>query len=263
MTASSGHATAAALARLYDLDLAEDPGDLDLYLALAARTRLPILELAAGTGRLAIPLAAAGHEVTAVDIDPAMLARARDRLEREPPAVRRRISLVEGDARDLLLPDGPVFGLAFIALNSLMLVGGRADQLAVVRTLARSLAPGGVVAIDIWLPDADDLARFDGRITLEYPRLDPSTGHVLTKAASAVHDAVNGTVRLSAIYEEGAQGEPAVRWFREDVLRLVGPEELAWFAEEAGLEVEVIAGGYDLGPLGPGSERAVLVARRP
>ena len=45
-----------ALARLYDLDLVEDPGDLDLYLALAARTGGPILELAAGTGRLAVPL---------------------------------------------------------------------------------------------------------------------------------------------------------------------------------------------------------------
>ena len=51
-------ATAAALARLYDLDLVEDPGDLDLYLALADRADGPILELAAGTGRLAVPLAA-------------------------------------------------------------------------------------------------------------------------------------------------------------------------------------------------------------
>jgi hypothetical protein len=48
-----------ALARLYDVDLVEDPGDLDLYLALAARVEGPVLELAAGTGRLAVPLAAA------------------------------------------------------------------------------------------------------------------------------------------------------------------------------------------------------------
>ena len=67
---------ARALARLYDLDLVEDPGDLDLYLALAARTGGPILEIAAGTGRIAVPLAAAGHEVSAVDLDPAMIERA-------------------------------------------------------------------------------------------------------------------------------------------------------------------------------------------
>ncbi|HKG19035.1 MAG TPA: hypothetical protein VKB00_04795, partial [Candidatus Limnocylindrales bacterium] len=49
-----------ALARLYDVDLLDDPGDLDLYLALAARTGGPILELGAGTGRLSVPIAAAG-----------------------------------------------------------------------------------------------------------------------------------------------------------------------------------------------------------
>ena len=86
---------AAALARLYDLDLHDDPGDLDLYLALADRAGGPILELAAGTGRLAVPLAAAGHRVTAVDLDPAMLDRARQRRRRErgiadrPPRARR------------------------------------------------------------------------------------------------------------------------------------------------------------------------------
>jgi len=70
-------ASGRALARLYDLDLVEDPGDLDLYLALARRTGGPILELAAGSGRLAVPLAEAGHRVTGVDLDPAMLERAR------------------------------------------------------------------------------------------------------------------------------------------------------------------------------------------
>ena len=79
-------ATAAALARLYDLDLTDDPGDLDLYLALADRAEGPILELAVGTGRLAVPLAEAGHLVTGVDLDPAMLDRARRRARAAPPA---------------------------------------------------------------------------------------------------------------------------------------------------------------------------------
>ncbi|HSS36552.1 MAG TPA: class I SAM-dependent methyltransferase, partial [Patescibacteria group bacterium] len=55
--------TREALARLYDVDLLEDPGDLDLYRALAARVDGPILELAVGSGRLAVPLAAAGWPV--------------------------------------------------------------------------------------------------------------------------------------------------------------------------------------------------------
>ena len=77
MTLPTGGTTAAALARLYDLDLADDPGDVELYLALASRADGRVLELAVGSGRVAVALAAAGHRVTGVDNDPAMLDRAR------------------------------------------------------------------------------------------------------------------------------------------------------------------------------------------
>lgn len=254
-------ATAAALARLYDLDLVDDPGDLDLYLALAGRADGPVLELAAGTGRLAVPLAVAGHRVVAVDVDAAMLARARTRAD-EAGLGPDRLDFVEADLLDLRLPDAGRFGLAFLALNSIMLLATRDAQRRAIATLATHVHPGGLVAIDAWLPDADDLARFDGRIILEWPRADPETGALVTKAGSALHDAATGTVMLTAIYKEGRQGEAPRRWLRQDRLRLVSADELVAFAEEAGLRVEVLAGGYDLGPLGPGSERAVLVAER-
>ncbi len=252
---------AAALARLYDLDLVDDPGDLDLYLALAARAGGRILELAAGTGRLAVPLAAAGYDVTAVDIDPAMLARTAVRAA--AAGVGERVHLVEADLRGLRLPAAGSFSLAFIALNSLLALGDRPSQAAALRALADHLAPGGLAVVDVWLPDAEDLARFDGRLSLEYPRVDPETGLLVTKVASALHDSATSSVRLTAVYEEGRQGEPATRWFRSDVLRLVSPDELRGFAEDAGLDVELVAGGYDLEPLGPGCDRAVLVATLP
>jgi SAM-dependent methyltransferase len=254
-------ATAAALARLYDLDLVDDPGDLDLYLALADRSDGPILELAVGTGRLAVPLAEAGHVVTGVDLDRAMLDRARERAKASGAA--ERLDLIEADLVDLRLPTAGEFGLAYIALNSLLVLPTRAAQRAALRTLADHLAPGGIAAVDVWIPDADDLARFDGRISLEWPRLDPETGAIVTKAASAAHDASAATVTLTTIFEEGGQGEPARRWVRRDRLRLISADELRGFAEDAGLVVEALAGDYGLGPMGPGSDRAVLIAVRP
>ena len=254
-------ATAAALARLYDLDLTDDPGDLDLYLALADRADGPILELAVGTGRLAIPLAEAGHLVTGVDLDPAMLDRARRRAA--GAASSDRLTLVEADLVGLRLPDAGRFGLAFIALNSLLVLPSRAAQQAALQALADHLAPGGLAVVDIWLPDAEDLARFDGRIMLEWPRLDPETGAIVTKTGSALHDAATATVTLTTIFEEGGQGGPSRRWIRRDRLRLVSADELREFAERAGLVVELMAGTYELGLLGPGSERAILVALKP
>lgn len=255
-------ASADALARLYDVDLIEDPGDLDLYLAIAARSGGPVLELAVGSGRLAIPLAAAGHDVTGIDVDAAMLARARRRAEVAGAAVVARLDFVEADLTELDLPAAGTFRLAFIGLNSLFLLATRDAQRAAFRTIARHLAPGGLAVADVWLPDADDLARFDGRLVLEYDRPDPETGRRVTKTASALHDASTGIVTLTAIYEEGVDGEPPIRWIRRDTLRLVSADELADFARAAGLTVETVGGDYDLGPLGGGSDRAVLVARR-
>jgi SAM-dependent methyltransferase len=251
-----------ALARLYDLDLVEDPGDLDLYVALAARAGGPVLELAAGSGRLALQLAEAGHEVTAVDIDPAMLARLRGRAAAAGEAARRRLTIVEGDLLDLRLDVARPFSLAFIALNSLFLLASRDAQRQAFRTMAAHLAPGGLAVADVWLPDADDLARFDGRMILEYVRDDPETGRRVTKVAAAQHDAATGIVNLTTIYEEGRQGEPSARWVRQDVLRLASSGELHDFATDAGLAVETIAGDYDLGALGSGGDRAIIIARR-
>lgn len=253
--------SAAALARLYDVDLQEDPGDLDLYLALAARTSGPILELAVGTGRVAVPLAAAGWPVTGVDVDPAMLERARSRVAAAGPAVADRIELVEADLVGLRLPGR--FRLAFVALNSLLLLADRAAQVATLRTLADHLEPGGLAVVDIWLPDADDLARYDGRLFLEYVRTDPETGRTVVKTGSALHDAATQVVTLTTIFDETdeAGGSP-LRWVRRDRIRLVGADELRGFAEAAGLTVESIGGSYELEPLGPGATRAILVATR-
>jgi SAM-dependent methyltransferase len=253
-------AAAEALARLYDLDLVDDPGDLDLYLALAARADGPILELAVGTGRLAVPLAEAGYEVTGVDLDPAMLHRARARLRRARAGAAERLTLVEADLVGLKLPAAGTFGLAFIALNSLLVLPSRAAQRAAIRALADHLAPGGLAVADVWIPDAEDLARFDGRVILEWPRLDPETGAIVTKAGSAQHDASAAMVTMTTIFEEGGQGEPSRRWVRRDPLRLLSGDELRGLAEAAGLSVELLAGDYGLGPMGPGTERAILIA---
>jgi len=254
---------AEALARLYDLDLAEDPGDLDLWLALAARQGGQVLELMSGSGRLAVPLAEGGHEVTAVDWDPAMLARARRRAEAAGPATARRLRFVEADVRGLRLPDAGSYRLAFVPLNAILLLATRVAQAACWETLAAHLAPGGLAAVDAWLPDAGDLARYDGRLHLEHVRPDPETGRWVAKVAAAHHDAATQTVTLTTFYDEGDPGEPPSRWIRRDIVRLVGPDELRAMAIDAGLRVELVAGGYDLEPLGPHDERVIVLARKP
>lgn len=251
-----------ALARFYDLDLAEDPGDLDLYLALAARAGDPIVELAVGTGRVALPLALAGHAVVGVDRDVAMLARARARAAAAGRGAAR-LELVEGD---VLAPRGSDVGryrLAILALNSLLLFADRSTQERVVAAMAGLAAPGGLVVIDAWQPQPFDLVRLDGRLSLEWLREEPDTGREVTKTASGWYDAATRIVSLTTIFEAAEPGGQPERWTRVDRMRLAAADELVAWAEAAGLEVEQLGGDYDLGPYGSGSERAILVARRP
>ena len=251
-----------ALARLYDVDLLEDPGDVELYLALAHRTGGPVLEIAAGSGRVAVPLAQAGFKVTAVDIDAAMLARAATAAAGAGAATRRRLGLVEADLIGLELPGGPQFNLAILALNSILLLGSIENQKAALETMARHLAPGGLAVVDVWLPNGPELAGYDGRLSLEYTRHDPESGNQIVKMAAAQHEPAMGLVDLSVVYQEvDAQGLTRT-WTRMDRLRLLNAGDLAFLAESVGLEVEVVAGNYDLDPIAPHDERAILIAQR-
>ena len=85
-----------------------------------------------------------------------------------------------------------------------------------MRTMAEHLAPGGLAVVDVWLPDAEDLARYDGRLGLEYVRRDPETGPDVDQDRERLHDAAPGPSTLTAIFDEGRQGEPANRWIRHD-----------------------------------------------
>jgi SAM-dependent methyltransferase len=257
--AQSALSTEALLARYYDLDLLDDPGDVDLYLALANRTDGPILELGAGSGRVAIPLAEARHSVTAVDLDRAMLDRAEARWKEVAPA-GGKLRVVAGDMTNIRLDER--FDLVIIALNTLLQLGDADDQLAALRTVAAHLAPDGRAVIDVWLPAPEDLALYDGRVILEWQRDDLETNESVSKFASARYDAATAMVTLSQWFDIVREPSGTVtRVARTDRLRLVPAAELTHLATLAGLRVETLAGDYRMAPFGPGDERAILVGR--
>ena len=130
--------------------------------------------------------------------------------------------------------------------------------------MARHLAPGGLAVVDVWLPGRRrprPLRRSaDPRVRAARSR---RRRNLVTKVAAAQHDAASGDRQPDRRSSRKAPRATApVRYVRRDTLRLVSADELRDFAESAGLEVETLAGGYDLEPLGPGSERAIVVARR-
>ena len=253
------------LARYYDLDLVDDRDDVSLYLALAARTGGPVLELAAGTGRIAVPLAEAGHAVTAVDVDAYMLARARSawagRTAAAGTTARRSadgLEFVEADIRDLRLEKR--FALVILALNTLLMLPGREAQAAALRTMAHHLTPTGRAVVDVWLPTPEDLVGYDGRVTLEWVRDDADRDESVAKVSAARYDPPNAAAIVDSLFDSWPNAGGAItRTARRDTLHFVSAAELRILAEGAGMRVETVGGDHAMSDFGQGSERVVLV----
>jgi SAM-dependent methyltransferase len=257
---ASGDSRGADLARYYDLDLLSDPGDLPLHVRLAAESRGPILELAVGSGRIAVPLAAAGHEVTGVDNDAAMLDRARAKWTGSTrPGRGGSLTLMERDLLTLDLQER--FDLVVLALNSLLLLDGRAAQGRALETMGRHLAPQGRAVIDVWLPTQDDLTLYDGREVLEWVRTDPETDERVAKTTRAEYNPATGTALLTTTFDAERDGEPATPTTRADSIHFIGADELLTLVSDAGLQPDVVAGDYGLSPWSEASERVVLICR--
>jgi SAM-dependent methyltransferase len=140
----------------YDAIAPDDPpggDDLAFITALARETGGPLLELACGTGRLAIPLAEAGFDVVGLDRSGAMLDIARAKAARLDGTARERIRFVEADMSGFDLPER--FGLAFAVFRGFMLLLDVDAQLAALGAARRHLRPGGRLVIDLFDPRLD------------------------------------------------------------------------------------------------------------
>jgi SAM-dependent methyltransferase len=145
------------IARLYDPWSRSVVEDVAFYVDEAVRSGGPVLELGVGTGRIAVPIAAAGVEVVGVDLSEGMLAVARERAELAGVAVDLRL----GDMREP--PVEGAFPLVAIPFRSLLHMETDRDRRAVLRVVARLLAPGGRFVFDVFTPGVDDIADTHGR----------------------------------------------------------------------------------------------------
>src|SRR5580700_11013187 len=135
--------------------------DVRHYVRLAAESGGPVLEYGCGNGRIVLPTARAGVEITGVALSEAMLADLRVRLRGEEPEARRRVRVRRGDMRSVRLRRR--FRLVTCPFNAFLHLYGRQD---VERFLARArehLAPGGELCFDVSIPEPAELTRDPAR----------------------------------------------------------------------------------------------------
>jgi SAM-dependent methyltransferase len=246
---STDSAYAEHVARLYDWEHDPYRDDEDLFVALARRFGGPVLELACGTGRLLAPLAAAGLECTGVDIAPAMLARARQRLGR----LGLTASLVEQDMTQLRLE--PDFRTILLALDSFGLLLDRASQISCLRGAKAHATHDARLVLDV----ANGNLRGGSEPVEEL--VHHLTAQSITKWVVRRTHPAEQLDELLCFYDELQEEGLVKRTLVERRLRWFTRFELELLLDKAGWEVDELYGDYGLEPYGPTSDRLIFVCR--
>ncbi|MSQ08240.1 MAG: class I SAM-dependent methyltransferase [Dehalococcoidia bacterium] len=259
-----------------------------------------ILELGVGTGRIAIPIALAGANITAIDLQTTMLDMAEAKALSSGLAVRRNgrrrtpkdtlrpqldppatIEFIQADMRTLEL--GRSFPLITIPSNTLLLATTKRDQLSTLKRAAAHLFPGGLLTFDIFNPTSDLLSDREEAPFFWGETVNPENGRTCRVYAINRIDIRRQLNRGTQIIEElpgdlalpamrrpypvegeraGASGE-AVRRIELDILiRYLHPAEAHLLIESAGLAVTALYGDFDLSPFTISSPRMVFVCVR-
>lgn len=242
----------------YDRTYRRRKDDVRFYVSLAGEHGGPVLELGAGSGRVTLALARAGHEVVALERYAPMRAQLAARLEKEPAAVRGRVSIVAGDLKTTKL--GRRFALVIAPFNVLSHLYGRKDWEAALAVVRASLAPEGRFALDVPNPDIGSFLRNPLTTYRCRPLVDVESGEVLETHESFAYDAASQIQMVTSLF--GVVGRPEKSFTRALAHRHVFPRELEALLFYNGLEVLRHEGDFQGGPLTLSSESQVVVARR-
>jgi len=234
--------------------------DIGFYRLLAAQLGDPVLEIACGTGRIAIPLARRGHRVTGIDVAPAMLDGLRRRLAAEPVDVASRIAVDRQDVQTLDLPVRD-YTLAIWAFNGLMLVPDFDAQVEALARVRDHLAPGGRLALDVFNPLMMPLGA---QVLPEasFARINRHTGNPYTKFALAAPMDAGQVQYIHGWYDEILPGGAVKRTPFAFHWRMIFRYELEMMMEKAGFRVERLDGGFQGEPFQTTSPKMVVVAQK-
>jgi SAM-dependent methyltransferase len=247
------------IAAYYDLEHRSFTDDIDLYLQFIEAAGDPVLELGCGTGRIVRAIAAAGFNVTGVDSSARMLAFARDALATDN--IEEEITLVEGDFGRHDLVDAESFGVAIVALDSLLHAQTQSDQLRVLRAAWTALDPRGQLVVDIVNPAPARLLAMDGDLTFSGTWC-MEDGARLDKLVAQHADPATQLIENEIWYEVTTAAGATKRTRTAFVQRWISAAELILMLQLAGFQDWRVYGSYELDELDAHSDRIIVAAEK-
>ncbi|WP_100839255.1 class I SAM-dependent methyltransferase [Kitasatospora fiedleri] len=237
-------------ADFYDREFATRTHDVPFFLDRAVRAGGPVLEVACGTGRLTLPIARAGVDITGLDVMPSMLARAR----RRSAAEHLPVTWLEQDCRDIRTDRR--FALVFSATNAMQHLHDLDSVLAFLTSARDVLRPDGTLLLDVFNPAPAKLSRLPDA-PYHHKSVTDLDGTALDVRAATGYDAATQVLHFTLDYlREGER----VRT-KKVSMRCFFPEELLALCRLAGLDVTDRHGDYDASPFTSTSPKQILLCR--
>jgi len=238
--------------RHYDLQFKDHTCDIPFYLRQVRKYGEPVLELACGTGRMAIPLAEEGFQVVGLDVSTSMLSEARRK------AVERKVQIewVEADCRSFRL--NRKFKLILFPFTTIALLHDLESVEACLACVSNHLRDGGAFILDYLNPRVDYFLRDPTKRypVAEYPDPDGKGQVVVTE--NNIYDAAHQINHVKWYYKIDGQAEIV-----EDLdMRIFYPQELDALLHYNGFTIEAKFGSYDETPFESSSAKQLIVCHR-
>lgn len=239
------------LADLYDSEYVHDY-DLPFWIAVAGHEDGPVIEWGAGTGRIAAPLAEAGHDVTAVEVSREMIEHGRPKSN--------GVEWIHGDMRDA--KPGRRYGLAICAFNSFLCLLNVDDALAFLRNAKEHLEPRGLLGIEVSAFSPEELAEGSDATALRHDFTRRLPNGTLDRFSVSRYDAASQRLDMRLFYElYGSSRELENRRAHDLTIRVTGRDELDLMLRLSGFEAEAVYGGFEAEPFASGSDHLIVLAR--
>lgn len=251
-------------AETYDDSVPDWPGEIDFYLEMARSGGGTVLEIACGTGRVAIRLAQDGANVVGLDLSPKMIE-----IARQKSGELANIRWAEGDMRSFALDE--TFELVMIPGHAFQNLNTPQDQVACLECIRRHLNPGGVLVIHLdhmnngnvrWLGDlcGEQGGVFEAAEQFQHPH----AGHQVRALRAWSYEPATQTAIVQTVWEEmDADGQVFNRVERESIrLHCVFRFEMEHLLARVGFENTVVYGDFFRQKLQDDSSGMVWIARR-
>ena len=224
--------------------------DVTFFVDMACESGGPVLELGCGTGRVLIPTARAGFEITGLDASPAMLKVCQRSLAREPEDVRDRVTLVQGDMRNFGLDEG--FALVTLPFRPFQHLLEVEDQIACLSCIHAHLNPGGLLILDLFNPMIERLteAKYPTEFELEPPATLEDGSEMVRSSRMIAPDIARQCIDIELRHDITFPDGRKEQYVENMTLRYFFRYEVEHLLARCGFEVENLYADYARTPFG-------------